>query len=139
MDFKGFVPAPENQIIFIKRTASFFFLIGMLLSFNLWRSDRLFPVAPALDLFPKIPSPLDLILPGLLLLALAVNCFSRKKIINHLALLLVFLLAIQDQNRWQPWVYIYTLCQLPFSFFRPDEISKAKTLAYFHLLLERHT
>ncbi|KAA9340203.1 MauE/DoxX family redox-associated membrane protein [Adhaeribacter soli] len=102
---------------------------------NLWHSERLFPLAPAFDFFAGFRHPFDFIFLGLLLILLLLNCFVKKKLVNHLVLGLVFLLALQDQNRWQPWVYLYFLCLVPFSFARKDDGSKHTSLQYFQLLL----
>jgi hypothetical protein len=131
----GFLPEPEKRILLIKKTASFFFMAGILLSFNVWRSDRFFPLAPVFDFLPQLRAPFDLVPVGLLLLLLTANCFTTKKAVNHLVLALVLVLILQDQNRLQPWVYIYALCLLPFSFFRTNQSFSASHLTYFQLLL----
>lgn len=90
---------------------------GMLLSWRLWLSSgRRFPVLPCFGWSP-LPAPLDW---GLLLgaLGLGVAAIVRiwdRRVVAALVVLLV-LLGLGDQMRWQPWAYQYLLCLVPMAF-----------------------
>jgi len=103
------------RLEWVTRAIALFFIIGILLSFDLWLSSRVFPLTPIFN-FLKIKYPFDLALVICLLVLLGVNLFitNRKIILCTVAVLVVTLMF--DQMRWQPWVYIYLLLLLPFTF-----------------------
>jgi hypothetical protein len=85
------------------------FIAGICTSWPLWNETRLFPTAPALPL-PQLPLAVSSILPFIfifLLLLLAI--FPLHKNILLLTFSFTTLLALYDQNRWQPWLYQYFL------------------------------
>ena len=86
------------------------------MSLPLWLHDRLFPLAPTFGSFPSFGKPLDIILLGLLGLSLVANLFLSDRRIQIATLALLGILLLQDQMRWQPWVYVYLLISLPFIF-----------------------
>ena len=65
-----------------------------------------------------LPPPWDLALLLLSVLLLLLINVLRKHSILITILILIFVLVIQDQMRWQPWVYIYGLMLLPFCFWK---------------------
>jgi len=82
--------------------------LGFVLSWRLWISARLLPLAPIIRKLPAVPSPFDYIWFALLLGLLAAICLRaqpRKLVIVFLALAGV--LCLFDQMRWQPWFYQY--------------------------------
>ena len=107
-------PIPSFKLV--QRIVFGGFLIGMLLSWKLWISSRLFPMLPPIEGLPAFPNPLDWIVAGLLALTLAAGLVFPHRRIAQAALGLTLVLALQDQMRWQPWVYTYMLLLLPFAF-----------------------
>lgn len=132
---KDFFDESGKRIYLIKRLVSLFFLIGIIFSFKLWHADRLFPLAPVFGFLPEFAPAAGKFLAFALPAALIANCFIHKRTINSFVLVIVLLLALQDQNRWQPWVYIYTLCLLPFSVLNKEQTSVSELLTYYQLLL----
>jgi len=104
--------------------------MGIFISFPLWTQDRLFPLLPVFN-FLNFPSFIGNYLIYVLLGVLISILFFPKKITISLALLLLLLLGLEDQMRWQPWVYIYLLFFLGFIF----RIPASNRLFYFRLLL----
>ncbi|MDT0293801.1 DoxX family membrane protein [Mesonia ostreae] len=104
--------------------------MGIFISFPLWTQDRLFPLLPVFK-FLNLPSFIGNYLIYVLLGVLTSLLFFPKKITVSLALLLLLALGLEDQMRWQPWVYIYLLFFLGFIF----RIPPSNRLFYFRLLL----
>ncbi len=92
-----------------------FLLIGMLLSFNLWKADRFFPLAPFVHGLNESSTQLNSLLLTVLTLSLMAAIFSNKTIFIRVALCALIIILLQDQQRWQPWVYCYLLLLLPFA------------------------
>jgi hypothetical protein len=81
---------------------------GLVLSWRLWISSRLFPLAPFIRNLPTIPFPFDYIWFALILGLLAGICFrARPRLLVIAFLVLAGLLCLFDQMRWQPWFYQY--------------------------------
>jgi len=81
-------------------------LLGMALSAPLWCSDRLFPLLPIASWFPSLPAPWDKWLFGATLASLvAALWWYRPAVAVFLAATLFLYLG--DQNRGQPWFYLY--------------------------------
>ncbi len=100
------------------------FAAGFLLSHRLWIGSRFYPLIPVIHGLHPIPFPFDYICPAALLLLLwLIALTSRPRpYIFSFAALLVFL-ALFDQTRWQPWVYLYLFILLSlgcFSWKRED-------------------
>ena len=107
-----------TQIRLITRILAFACITSMLLCFKLWSGDRSFPLSPVFDFLPSLPKPIDGILFGLTLIFLLLIGTLRnpqKYIIAFLVCAMI--LAILDQNRWQPWFYQYLLMFFILSFF----------------------
>lgn len=122
----------QNRIPLLRVIACLFFVFGILLSFPAWHSDRLFPMLPVYDGIPQFPADLSRSMAVLLTLGLLIGSFMRFR--SYFIAFLVFALffLLQDQERWQPWVYIYCAILLPFALWkRPD----AQLLTYFQILL----
>jgi hypothetical protein len=87
----------------------------MLCCLPLWLNTRSYPLSPLLPGLPTLPAPVDKLALGLVLLALVGACrFYRSCICVFLAATL--LLYVGDQNRGQPWMYLYWVLLL-FSLF----------------------
>jgi hypothetical protein len=79
---------------------------GMITSTPLWLNTRTFPLVPIGPWFPVLPSPWDQCLFGSLLLALVLAAWRYRPMVIYF-LSASFFAFCQDQNRGQPWFYIY--------------------------------
>lgn len=103
------------------------------MSFKLWINTRTFPLIPVSAHLPSLSAPFDLIILILFLGILVLSCIFQKRFLIWVSLFLLLILLVQDQMRWQPWVYIYSLFLVPFSF--KNSTSKKLTYTYFQLVL----
>ncbi|HEV2762666.1 MAG TPA: hypothetical protein VGV38_06695, partial [Pyrinomonadaceae bacterium] len=107
-DLKNFRPGDAERIALLGRALAAAFACGLLLSFKLWVSTRQYPLSPALGLLPAFAFPLDYLSLAALLALLGASAFAARPRPFLLSLLaLSLLLCLQDQTRWQPWVYQY--------------------------------
>jgi uncharacterized membrane protein YphA (DoxX/SURF4 family) len=80
--------------------------LGLIASLPVWMNTRSFPLLPIFPGFPVLPSPADRILVGLMLASLvAALWFYRQAVVVFLAA--TFFAWCEDQNRGQPWLYMY--------------------------------
>jgi hypothetical protein len=99
---------PYKRIVYAKTVIAFGFAAGFALSSKLWLSARLYPLTPIWGGMPYLPSPLDSVLFVILFLLaifIGISIQPRPYIVGFIFLLLF--LALCDQTRWQPWVYLY--------------------------------
>lgn len=83
-------------------------LVGMYLSLPLWIGPRTYPQAPLVNFVePLLPLVEQVLLAIFALLALVSILFTRLRGVLFIASCLLFLVAVQDMNRWQPWVFQY--------------------------------
>jgi uncharacterized membrane protein len=83
---------------------------GLLLAPRLFLATRVYPRVPVLDGWPPLPSPLDVVVLGALLVALGgVALAPRPRWWAAAATVLALILAADDQSRWQPWFYQYVV------------------------------
>src|ERR1051326_6517283 len=109
-DFRKMVPAdsPEQKLVQLKVVVAAAFLLGFCLSWRLWLSSRLFPLSPVSHFLPAIPSPLDAVWMGVLLgLLVLIVIVPRPRRLIAALLVTSGLLALWDQERWQPWFVEY--------------------------------
>ncbi len=103
-----------NNIALIRKICSAGLLVGIAMSLTLWSNQRLFPLAPVFTGMPALPASLEWGVVGLWGVAL----LAVLALPNRWALAAVYALGavilIQDQMRWQPWVYTYLLLLFPF-------------------------
>ena len=104
----------ENRVKSIKTITILFLILGLLLSSNLWIGKRQFPMIPCANSFENIPYSLNYLLFPLLLLLLLYDIFKENKWSLITSLIILFFFLLQDQNRLQPWVYIYILILIPY-------------------------
>ena len=90
----------------------------------------MFPLLPVIDL-PFIPDLLYSYTVYFLLFMLSATIFFPRKILMWISLILIILLVVGDQMRWQPWVYIYSL----FLFLFAINIKFSLRLFYFKAIL----
>jgi hypothetical protein len=81
-------------------------LVGLLASAPVWRNWRTFPMLPIAPGFPILPAPWDSCLFGSMLLALVLACWFYRAAITFLLIAGLFAFC-EDQNRGQPWFYLY--------------------------------
>jgi len=108
----------SKEVLLIKIT-SLAWLIGKLITWKVWISDRIFPVIPVFDFFPEFSNSFHSILFSLSLLGLiATFFFTEKKYIFILFFIIEFSSCLLDQMRWQPWEYQYILIFLFYLFYK---------------------
>jgi hypothetical protein len=98
----------------IKLITILFLIGGLTLSFKLWLVDRLFPLIPLIDGLESLPYYANYVLFICLIISLLCEIYKPNKWSLASGLFILFFLLLQDQNRLQPWVYIYILILLPF-------------------------
>jgi hypothetical protein len=85
-------------------------LLSIASSWKLWTSDHLFPQVPVFQLGFSIIHPFDYILFGLFIISIAGIVVSKKtKFFIVATVTMGVLLALLDQNRLQPWFYMYLI------------------------------
>jgi len=121
----------DNRVYIIQIFTCLFFIIGILMSFPLWTADRTFPLCPVFDEIPQFTSDLSVIVVIALIILMFLGAIFRHRLIFIITLVVMFFLLLQDQMRWQPWVYLYCFLLFPF-------VLKAKRsdfVPYFQLLI----
>lgn len=122
---------PENfplRARLIKAVVIIAFTAGILLSPQLWINEgRLFPVLPLFDFLPILTFPLDSIALLIFCASSGAWIFYEKRVVGALAIGTLTVILLQDQMRWQPWVYLYLLMLLPF-LLQSDSGDHEKTL-----------
>lgn len=101
-------------------------VFAMLLSLPLWLNAREYPLLPMGAWVPILPAPWDAILLSVALLALVLSFRFEWGAIGFLGL--SALIVAQDQNRLQPWFYMYWLLILLTAFPKPGALSAARVL-----------
>jgi uncharacterized membrane protein YphA (DoxX/SURF4 family) len=99
----------DHRRTLLRRVLCIGFAAGILLSYPLWTSSRSFPLAPVAGWIGALPFPLDHALAVTLIASLLAATLVESSIPLIGALAATFVLAAQDQSRWQPWVYQYAL------------------------------
>jgi hypothetical protein len=107
---------PDKRIKATEITLYLALIAGIVMSFKLWISGRMFPMFPVTTSLSAFPAGVDQVIVYAMIAVLAVNCFLRKSYLNVSFLFLLWLLLMRDQNRWQAWVYMYILMMIPFIF-----------------------
>lgn len=105
---RSLVSRPDARFFWTKLIIVVGFLSGFLLSSKLWVSSRFFPLIPVFPGLPRISYPLDYVYFAVLIVLLVLIAISAKPRIFVLGfVILVLVLALLDQTRWQPWAYQY--------------------------------
>jgi len=81
-------------------------LLGMLASLPLWINVRDFPVLLIAPGFPVLPQPWDKCMCGAMMAALVVACWFYRSAVGFFLIAGLFS-YFEDQNRGQPWFYMY--------------------------------
>lgn len=107
----------STRLKWIYKIISISFLLGIVLSYKLWQSDRLFPLVPVFEAFTPFNNSFSLIFYILLISSCLLGIFNYYKKGLVFFLLVLAVLLLQDQMRWQPWVYMYVLLLLGYLYF----------------------
>jgi hypothetical protein len=122
-----------TKTILILRLTSFFWIFAKLFSYNLWHTQRLFPLIPPFDFLENVPNFIHLSLFYFALAGIAlVGFFPKNKILIGCTLVVELISCLLDQNRWQPWEYQYFLT---FAFFFFYHKNLRQFVTYFSFLL----
>lgn len=121
----------------LERLVALGLLAGLLCSAPLWTTSAEFPRAPLSMLAITVPTTLHYILFLLLNSALFAVLTSRQPTLwLRISLLLLFLSALLDQMRWQPWVLQYgTLALVLISNVRSNNDSAARVANLSRILI----
>ncbi len=130
---QSFVSSNKKKLDLIKITASLFFILGTLMSHDLWIQHRNFPTIPIIDDFVQLSPFIDSALFYAMIVLLLVSTSLKNKIYLIAFFAILFFLLFQDQIRWQPWVYIYILVLLPF-LLKLEKNSRESVINYLQLL-----
>jgi uncharacterized membrane protein len=104
-----YISSFEQRLQLTQKVVGLAFIAGIVLSWRLWLSDRFFPLSPVVDGSSNIPNSVSLLLLLTLLISLVAIIFFKRNQFIYLSILSLLPLLLQDQLRWQPWVYIYSL------------------------------
>lgn len=101
-----FLQAKDRRTLWLRGTLLLATFLGLLASSPAWTNTRTFPLLPVFNSFPILPEPWDKILFSVMLGSLlAAVRFYRPAVITFLATSLFAYCG--DQNRGQPWLYMY--------------------------------
>jgi len=96
----------HRRLFWLRATLLLASLLGLIASAPVWSNTRTFPLLSICSWFPVLPSPLDQLLYAFMLLSLVTALwFYRTSIIAFLVCSLYAYCS--DQNRGQPWLYMY--------------------------------
>ncbi len=118
----------SRRLRLFKAIVALNFFVGILFTWKLWISTRVFPLTPVADFFAPFPFPWDLVLVGfaLILLGCATVAKNPKPFLYPLLCLLGFLF-LQDQSRLYPSFYEYTSMLLVIMFYPWREENEQKS------------
>src|SRR5687767_8641923 len=114
------------------------FVCGILISWKLWTTDHFFPITPVIRSLEKIPNWSSVFLICLVIALLVFTAFYHREKPIRLLFVLLIIVALIDQNRWQPWFYQYTLMVFILLFYdskRPNEKNADAILNNFRLII----
>lgn len=97
----------QNKRQVIVQITCLFWIFTKFFSYNLWHSDRLFPLVPPFEFLENIPNFVHLGLFWLVILGLSLIVFKPNKYLTFFTLAFEFCSCMLDQNRWQPYEYQY--------------------------------
>jgi hypothetical protein len=96
----------DRRVAFLRATLLTAASLGLIASLPAWMNTRSFPLVPIVPAFPILPSPGDKVLLGAMLAALIVALWSYR--VGVMVFLCTSFFAFcEDQNRGQPWLYMY--------------------------------
>jgi hypothetical protein len=80
--------------------------LGIIASLPTWLNARGFPLAPIVPSFPIVPAPWDKYFLGAMLLSLVLAVWFYRPAVTTFLVLSLYAFC-EDQNRGQPWFYMY--------------------------------
>jgi hypothetical protein len=84
---------------------------GLLASRPLWSNSRLYPLLPITPWFPILPAPWDTAWFSAMLLALLLAAWFYRPAVTFFLIASLYAFG-EDQNRGQPWLYLYWMLLL---------------------------
>lgn len=121
----NFFPNADPRTIWLRATLLTATFLGLIASMPVWFNTRTFPLLPIVSGFPILPAPLDKCLYALMLASLvAAIWFYRQAVIVFLAASLFAYCG--DQNRGQPWLYMYWVLLLLSLFPAPSALAACR-------------
>ena len=106
--------SPLARVVWVRRLVCLALVVGKVMSWKLWLFDRKYPLCPVWDSLPLLHHPADhLVAYATLLFLLLAGIFAKRSLFLWAYLGLDALNLIQDQTRWQPWVFEYLMLLLP--------------------------
>ena len=120
------------QVKFLLAINNLSLIISILMSLKLWTTRRDFPVIPVFESLLSFEVFNGYLLVSLLLGCLITLIFYPKPILALLTLSLIVLLLMQDQMRWQIWVYLHSLVIVPFLY---AKLKKQNLTIYVAIIL----
>lgn len=100
---------------------------GMLASIPLWLNTREYPLLPIAPWWPVLSSPWDAVVFGTLLASLILTGWFFRAAAGYF-LVVSLLLVLGDQNREQPWFYMYWLLLLALTFRAPASLTACRLI-----------
>src|SRR5262245_12139748 len=97
----------------------------MIASLPTWLNARSFPLSPIVPWFPIVPSPWDKVFLGAMLLALVMAAWVYRAAVVGFLVLSLFAFG-EDQNRGQPWFYMYWVMLLLTLFPEPTALAACR-------------
>jgi len=123
----------DRRTIWLRTTLLTATFLGLIASMSVWFNTRTFPLLPIISGFPILPAPLDKCLYALMLTSLVASVwFYRQAVIVFLAT--SFFAYCGDQNRGQPWLYMYWVMLLLSLFPAPSTLAALRcaiSVTYF--------
>lgn len=136
---KLFSPTQESQRLkYATLIICIALLAGMVISANLWLTDRLFPLTPVIPFLEKIPDWVSVVLFSFIVILSLITFFKFDKKVIRILFILMFIEILVDQNRLQPWFYQYGLMFFMLCFHdvkKQNEKSSIHALHAFRLVL----
>lgn len=113
----------------ILKATSFFFLVGIAMSYNLWfSSDRYTPYLSIIG-FDEMGT-ISVYMSIVLVAGLVTSLFVTSKYIVFQLVANIIVLSLLDRMKWQPWVYMYLIAFLLFIFQGKKNISYIFMMKY---------
>ena len=120
-----FALARLSKVALLRISVIWGLLAGFALSPKLWLSSRLYPLTPVWAFLRPLKHPWDyVVFFALIALLMAVSVEPRRGLLIA-AFVLLALMALQDQSRWQPWFYQYVVMLLAIALAGPERQASA--------------
>ena len=111
----------KDKLAVIRLAAFIAFMLAMFMSWNLWFSDRSFPMATFFNWLPEPNGSVDLILILLFVIFFGVFVFKPNWKVGGVITLLYVYWALLDQNRLQPFFFELIFVVFAISYYKGDK------------------